>query len=182
MRLAAFIQQTSSAIVEQWEAFAALQLPAAADMDSASLRDHAEEILIAIAKDLETYQSREAEIKKSLGQKPAVVGAPETAAQTHAILRARSGFNIKQLSAEYRALRASVLRLWISAYPNADAQLEQVMRFNEAIDEALAESVGYFYTHSAYGEVSGRDERWQGYIGGGGSFDRQRGSHASAHR
>lgn len=113
-------------------------------MDSFALRDHAEEILRAIAKDVETYQSRAAQIEKSLGQQPAIVGAPETAAQTHAILRANSGFDINQLAAEYRALRASVLRLWIDAHPNADAQLDQVMRFNEAIDQAFAESIQFF--------------------------------------
>lgn len=35
--------------------------------------------------------------------------AVETAAQTHGILRARSGFEINQMASEYRALRASVL-------------------------------------------------------------------------
>ena len=45
-----------------------------------------------------------------------MTGAPDTAAQTHAVLRAHSGFNIIQLVAEYRALRASVLRqskIWL---------------------------------------------------------------------
>jgi hypothetical protein len=32
-----------------------------------------------------------------------ITGAPQTAAQTHAVLRARSGFDIIQLAAEYRA-------------------------------------------------------------------------------
>src|SRR5689334_19037474 len=145
MRLAHFITQNLEAIVRKWEAFASIQLPAAADMDSLSLRDHAEEILRAIAADLETYQSREAQLPKSLGQKPSIVGAPNTAAQTHAILRAKSGFDINQLAAEYRALRASVLRLWTDAHPQVADKFEQVMRFNEAIDEALAESVGHFH-------------------------------------
>ena len=75
------------------------------------------------------------------------LGAPETAAQTHAILRARSGFDINQLAAEYRALRASVLRLWTDAYVPSDVtEFEQVIRFNEAIDEALAESISYFHS------------------------------------
>jgi hypothetical protein len=69
------------------------------------------------------------------------MGAPATAAQTHAILRARSGFDINQLASEYRALRASVLRLWTEAYQPGDINLEDVIRFNEAIDQALAESV-----------------------------------------
>lgn len=146
MRLAQFILTNVDAIVQKWEEFAARQLPAAAEMDSAALRDHAEEILRAIAKDVETYQSREAQLQKSLGEKPVMVGAHETAAQTHAILRATSGFDINQLAAEYRALRASVLRLWTDAHPGCDEQLDQLMRFNEAVDEALAESIGFFHT------------------------------------
>jgi signal transduction histidine kinase len=39
-----------------------------------------------------------------------------------------------------------VLRLWTAAYPSFDAnQFEQVTRFNEAIDQALAESIAYFH-------------------------------------
>ena len=146
MRLSAFILHNTEAIVQKWEDFARLQLPAAADMDTLSLRDHAEAILQAIAKDLETFQSRAAQLAKSLGQAPAMLGAPETAAQTHAVLRAKSGFDINQLAAEYRALRASVLRLWTDAHPDAPDLLDQLMRFNEAIDQALAESIGFFHT------------------------------------
>jgi hypothetical protein len=75
------------------------------------------------------------------------MGAPATAAQTHAILRARSGFDINQLASEYRALRASVLRLWTEAYQPGDINLEDVIRFNEAIDQALAESVSELLRH-----------------------------------
>jgi signal transduction histidine kinase len=145
MRLSEFILRESEAIVRHWESFAA-QLPPGAQMDSLALRDHAVQILQAIAHDLETFQSREAQTEKSLGRKPVAVGAPETAAQTHAILRARSGFDINQLAAEYRALRASVLRLWTDAHPPTDAtQFEQVIRFNEAVDEALTESISFFH-------------------------------------
>jgi len=62
------------------------------------------------------------------------------------VLRAQSGFNINQLVAEYRALRASVLCLWMDAHPTVDTRLEDVVRFNEAIDQAIAESVGFFST------------------------------------
>jgi hypothetical protein len=72
-----------------------------------------------------------------------VMGAPATAAQTHAILRARSGFDINQLASEYRALRASVLHLWTEACQLGEINLEDVIRFNEAIDQALAESVQF---------------------------------------
>ena len=78
MRLAEFILQELEPIIKKWETFAATMMPAAADMDSFALRDHAEQILRAIAKDMETYQTREAQMTKSLGQKPALVANPIT--------------------------------------------------------------------------------------------------------
>lgn len=47
--------------------------------------------------------------------------------------------------AEYRALRATVLRLWLknnSGYTKEDSG--DIIRFNEAIDQALAESVEHY--------------------------------------
>jgi signal transduction histidine kinase len=144
MRLTDFILRDMERILVQWEAFAAGMKPAAASMAPLALRDHAQAILQAVCKDLGTAQSREAQSEKSLGRAPKLLGAPETAAQTHALLRAQSGFNINQLVAEYRALRASVLRLWMDACYLDETALEDIVRFNEAIDQGLAESVDFF--------------------------------------
>ena len=108
MRLADFILRDMEAILARWEAFAATSMPAAARMNALALRDHAQQILEAVVADLRATQSRAAQEAKSMGRAPKITGAPETAAQTHALLRARSGFDIRQLAAEYRALRASV--------------------------------------------------------------------------
>jgi len=147
MRLAEFILNRMESILVEWEAFAGTLLPAARDMTPLALRDHAHSILEAIAKDLTTPQTREAQSQKSKGQTPTVEGAPETAAQTHAVLRAVSGFDINQLVAEYRALRATVLRLWIDTMSLEALDMEDVIRFNEAIDQAVAESVGHFHAY-----------------------------------
>jgi signal transduction histidine kinase len=144
MRLADFISRNEEPILAQWEAFAASLLPAAACMESSGLRDHAQQILHAVAKDLQTSQTREGQREKSMGRAPTLIDATETAAQTHALLRARAGFNINQLAAEYRALRASVLRLWTDDCDPEAPDLDDVIRFNEAIDQALAESVTFF--------------------------------------
>lgn len=144
MRLAAFITDNMKTILSNWEAFAATQLPAAESMTPLALRDHAKQILEAIVKDLSTPQTRKAQADKSMGQAPRQLDAPETAAETHAVLRARSDFDINQLAAEYRALRASVLRLWLDACKPQQPDLEDLMRFNEAIDQALAESINFF--------------------------------------
>ncbi|WP_107309911.1 sensor histidine kinase [Burkholderia metallica] len=144
MRLSDFIVRNMEPILVQWEAFAATLLPAARTMDSHGLRDHARQILEAVAKDIGTPQTREEQREKSLGRAPEPLDAKETAAQTHAVLRARRGFNINQLAAEYRALRASVLRLWIDACQPSAPDLDDMIRFNEAIDQTLAESVAFF--------------------------------------
>jgi hypothetical protein len=147
MRLADFIADNTETILAEWEAFAASLTPAGANMTSLALRDHAPHILDAVVKDITTAQTREAQAEKSKGRAPRVQGSPATAAQTHALLRARSGFDINQLVAEYRALRASVLRLWVDACPLDDASGKEIIRFDEAIDQAIAESVGDFHAH-----------------------------------
>jgi signal transduction histidine kinase len=144
MRLADFIQRDLEAILIQWEAFAATLLPAAADMDSQALRDHAEQILRAVCKDLETPQNDEQREHKSKGLVVGPIDAQNTAAETHALLRARGGFDVNQMTSEYRALRASVLHLWAKACEPSDIFVPDMLRFNEAIDQAVAESVAFF--------------------------------------
>ena len=144
MRLADFILRDMQTILEEWEAFAATLLPAAEGMNSRALRDDARQILQAIAKDISTPQTEQAQAEKSKSKAPKLTGAPETAAQAHAVLRARSGFEINQVTAEYRALRASVLRLWMNASQPDDTTLDEMIRFNEAIDQAIVESIGFF--------------------------------------
>ncbi|WP_284618020.1 sensor histidine kinase [Aquabacterium humicola] len=144
MRLADFIDARMPAILAQWESFASSLTPAAAGMDAAGLRDHAEQILQAIAKDLRTPQTRQEGSAKSKGEAPVMRAAAETAAQTHAVLRALGGFSIRQLVAEYRALRTSVLSLWGDVAEFGPDAMEDTVRFNEAIDQAITESVDFF--------------------------------------
>lgn len=144
MRLADFILRDMESILIEWEAFAATLFPASADPGRLVLRDHAQQILEAVARDLSTSQTRRAQAEKSKGRARKLTGAPETAAETHAVLRAKSGFDINQLAAEYRALRASVLRQWMDACQLDELGLEDIVRFNEAIDQAIAESIAFF--------------------------------------
>jgi signal transduction histidine kinase len=144
MRLADFLEQEQEAILTEWEAFARTMLPASGDMTRIQLRDHAKEILHAIALDLRTYQSAHQQSEKAQGRAHVLLESDATAAQTHAVLRAASGFDINQLVAEYRAMRACVLDLWIASAPPEWTALDDMLRFNEAIDQAVAESVRYF--------------------------------------
>ena len=142
MRLADFILTSREPILAEWEAFARTCVPASGGMDITALRDHADEMLTVIAADLATPQGRLAQAEKSKGRAPAEEPRLTTAAEEHGAGRAESGFTVGQMVAEYRALRASVVRLWTHAQgPLAAAEVEDLTRFNEAIDQALAESV-----------------------------------------
>lgn len=148
MRLSSFILANMEAILQEWEDFARELGAVTESMDAEALRDHAKKILQELAADLETRQSEAQQEAKSKGKAPSRSSeAPDTAAEQHGGVRADEGFSLKQMVSEYRALRASVLRLWgKQAESHEPAAVDQVTRFNEAIDEALAESVKK-YTH-----------------------------------
>jgi signal transduction histidine kinase len=146
MKLSAFLVGHTEEILAEWESFAKTLLPAAAELSPRDLRDHAQQILRAIAFDLETDQTGGEQIRKSRD----FMGLPAGSAATdHGDMREASGFSLVQLVAEYRALRASVLRLWPHhSDPITKATMDELTRFNEAIDEALAESVHVFSDHA----------------------------------
>jgi signal transduction histidine kinase len=152
LRLAQFIETNIEAILVKWEAFARTLLPAAGEMNAAALRDHAEQILQTVVRDLKESQSRSERSAKSRGEAPRAPHSPETAAETHAVLRSSSGFSMDQMVAEYRALRAAVLELWADAHEPTTDSIRDINRFNEAIDQAVAESVHFF---------SQQSERWR---------------------
>ena len=144
MDLSNFITTNLDTILAEWERFAKTLLPSALTMDSLALRDHARQILEAVAKDIVVPQTSAESDDKSQGTEDCGAGA-NTAAAVHGALRHDAGFDLRQLFAEYRALRASVLRLWSERAGEASADaLYQMTRFNEAIDQALAESVARF--------------------------------------
>jgi signal transduction histidine kinase len=145
MRLQDFIRTNRERILKEWEAFASTCEPAAHTMDVDALRDHASQMLTVIADDLETPQGGREQAEKAKGQAPDEAPDAATAAEVHGALRADSGFTVDQMVAEYRALRASVLRLWTSEQGELkSADIEDLTRFNEAIDQSLAESVSEF--------------------------------------
>lgn len=151
MPLYDFILANREQILIEWESFARICAPDSANMDAAALRDHAGEMLRVIAADLQTDQSKDEQAEKSKGRGPdwpdsGDVDEPAlTAAEAHGEERAESGFAITQMAAEYRALRASVLRLWTRECGDLKpADLEDLMRFNEAIDQSQAESISEF--------------------------------------
>ena len=117
MRLAPFIRQNLETILQEWEDFAVTLSPLN-DASKMKLSDHAKEMLGVICVDLDTFQAEQASIDKSRGKAPDA--ASLTAAQSHATDRVNAGFSIEELMAEYRAMRANVLRLWQARVKHAD--------------------------------------------------------------
>ncbi len=144
MALAGFIRENIESILAEWEAFAVTLSPAAETMTSLALRNHAREILLAIARDIDAGRLDSG--PRALPSHGSTVAAgAETAAAAHGALRQRAGFDLAQHAAEYRALRASVLRLWREHVVLAqESDLADVMCFTDAVDQALAESVASY--------------------------------------
>jgi signal transduction histidine kinase len=144
MRLAQFITENVEDLLVEWEAFALSLLAPGQQMTRLALRDHATQILLAVAEDIESDQSDLEQAYKSKGFVQ-IAKATKTAAMTHGALRYLAGFDLRQLAAEFRALRASVLRLWLKrGGADGEAAFYQMTRFNEAIDQALAESIANY--------------------------------------
>ncbi len=151
MGLSEFITVNKEAILSECEAFARTLLPAAADMDTAALRDHAAQVLAAIAADMRQPQTKSEQHEKAQGNAPQNEAHPSTAAEIHGALRAAAGFDVNQTTAEYRALRASVTRLWFDSGPKLGRdEVFELVRFNESMDQALAESILYFAAEAAH--------------------------------
>ena len=145
MRLGRFISANLDAVLVDWVAFARDQMPAAANMDEAALLDHGRLILQEIASDMGRPQDDEERQAKSEGNSSTAATSTHVPSRSHARQRARQGFEVEQMVAEYRALRATVLRLWTGASSTVQVEdLEDVTRFNEAVDQAIAESLQVF--------------------------------------
>ena len=143
MRLADFILANLEPILSEWEAFAK-SLPAGAAMAPRALRDDAERMLRFVAADLATGQTEGEGIAKSHGQGYHLPEGERSAAHDHGLQRLEHGFDLVQMVSEYRALRASVSRLWTNEMDGFDHQASDMIRFNESMDQILAESVERF--------------------------------------
>lgn len=143
MRLFEFIPQNKERILQEWENFAREIWPG--DLPNIRiLRDHAEEMLDALVADIQTPQSDHQRWKKSTGDGYQSTGSKsvDRSSARHAVSRVQSGFDLRALVSEFRAFRASILHLWSTEPDAAPAnKLEDMTRFNEAVDQLLAESI-----------------------------------------
>jgi signal transduction histidine kinase len=143
MSLRAFIRDHQKRIIVEFASFARTLMPTGVDMTERELRDHAEDILAAVVQDLGTAQTSEEQSRKSQGRGSAHV--MEASGKLHADDRIQHGFTFRSVLAEFRALRATVLRLYEEG---GGVDLTDVRRFNEAVDEALTESMNRFATRA----------------------------------
>jgi diguanylate cyclase (GGDEF)-like protein/PAS domain S-box-containing protein len=144
MRLADYIRAEIEPILQDWEEFAKTLLHAE-HMGKIGLRDHARDMLLEIADDLDSYQSESEQAAKSKGCEPKE--GEESSAEVHGGERHSGGFSVIETVSEFRALRASVVSHWTKAYPTITGQqLEDLTRFHEAIDQAVARSLEQYAT------------------------------------
>jgi signal transduction histidine kinase len=139
MSLREFIRTRHDDIIREFAAFAKTLMPPGVEMSDAELRDHAREILTAVVEDMHLQQTPDEQHRKSQGDGSA--RTMEASGRLHAADRIEHGYAFEAVLAEFRALRASVLRLYEAS---GATDLREVRRFNEAIDEALTESMHQF--------------------------------------
>jgi signal transduction histidine kinase len=139
MSLSAFIRDHHEEIISEFAVFARTLMPPGADMTEAELRDHAEEILTAVVDDMSIAQTNDEQSHKSQGGSSA--NTMRASGTLHADDRIQHGFTFQSVLAEFRALRATVLRLYAES---GASDLTEVLRFNEAIDELMTESMTRF--------------------------------------
>jgi signal transduction histidine kinase/ActR/RegA family two-component response regulator len=150
IRLADFIVANVEPILVEWEVHARA-IWRGDPATPATLRDHAGDILRATAADMVSSQTETQRADKSQGDGDKSADDSmrvDAAAKMHGLDRGGWGFHLGDVVAEYRALRASVLRLWRASQPQPDQKdLEDLTRFNESIDQSLTEAVESFTEH-----------------------------------
>ena len=141
MRLSTFIESNLEEILGEWDKFAKTLFSPEDRISRYRLLDHAREVLLELTVDMRTSQSPQQQSSKSKGA-VAPHHPDDSAAAVHGVLRHDDGLTVSEVAAEFRALRASVLRLWLPKISVMSKEVvEDMIRFNESIDEALADSL-----------------------------------------
>jgi signal transduction histidine kinase len=140
--LADFITENLDDILADWDAFAQVAA-GSANMSVSELRDAAEEMLRYIASDMRTQQSAAEQRRKSEGKAPR--REQQSSAEGHGLQRFKHGFDMNTMVSEYRALRATVIRRWAEKNTTPmEAAMQELVRFNEGMDQAVTESIAQF--------------------------------------
>jgi signal transduction histidine kinase len=130
--LAAFIRQNADAIIAEWLELAS-RLPSAHGLSLLSLRDHVPLMLETLA------EAAAREDESALPMK----GLPNL----HAALRVREGYDLRQVVAEYRALRRAIHAEYSQSDHLPDdvrPQLAQLRLMHAALDAAIGDAVDQY--------------------------------------
>lgn len=141
--LSHFIGKNTEPILDVWEKYALDII--SAHPSPADARDHGRGMLLAIVADMQQGQTADEQFDKSEGRGPQ--DETESQAELHGAARQTEGFSMPETVSEFRALRASIIRLWSDSSPAAiQSDVDGLIRFNEAVDKVLAESVVRYAT------------------------------------
>ncbi|MGW8369466.1 MAG: sensor histidine kinase, partial [Gammaproteobacteria bacterium] len=125
--------------------FARHHLPAARGINEHELRSGAGAMLSAIVTDMRAEKPADDQRARSRGQRPDHAPHVTMTARQHAEHRLKAGFSLKDLVAEYRALRSSVTLGWMAHSSTPKQTVEELVRFNNAMDQSLGEAINWFY-------------------------------------
>lgn len=141
MNLTRFIDAHRDGLIDDWIQYAKELQPEVGRLSDDQLRDSAAEILTAVIANMGGAQTNAQQKAKSHGAKVTGDAGFDALSMLHADDRYAQGFGLNDLVAEFRALRASVLRRWQAVGGIDENSFQEMIRFNEAIDQALGESV-----------------------------------------
>lgn len=133
MRLADFIASNAAQIIKEWEDHART-CPPAHHMNHHEIRDDIVGMLKTVLADLQRLPDLKPEAHDRSGDNL-------TAAGMHGEQRFIKGFDTLELFAEYSELRRSVLRLWLKQLERMPPEMEDLLNFNEILDQMSAESL-----------------------------------------
>ncbi|TQJ94688.1 sensor histidine kinase KdpD [Achromobacter sp. SLBN-14] len=141
MNIPSFIREHLDDLIDDRIRYARELQPAAGNLSDDQLRNSGAEILLAIAINMERNQNEAQQLAKSFGARSEGDAGFDFISVLHADDRRAQGFGLNDVLAEFRALRASVLRRWEAVGSIDRESFQEMIRFNEAIDQALHESV-----------------------------------------
>lgn len=139
-----FIEADCGVLIDDWADYALALSQKDIQLSETQLRNSAADILTAIALDMREPQDAAQQQSKSRGDNPAPRSPFNHVARHHAGDRRSHGFSINDVVPEFRALRATVLRRWQTRSLGGAAAFDEMIRFKEAIDQVLAESVRHY--------------------------------------
>lgn len=131
MRVSDVIRRQQDDIVVEWAGEAREQVPQAAEVPPLVLLNHMPALLEEMARWLDSDD-------------PAARREVEGQARRHGGQRLARDFDLREVVHEYRILRRVILRRVMGAFEELDDGEREVVRTNDALDQAVTEAVDRF--------------------------------------